>query len=354
MVLRQVVELDTTAGPAARPLCPVELEHAMNAAVAADHVLHSLILLDRRLGEQVLEPEKLFDLLARAVREVFGAELLVKRRRPVALLLLEPVQRLHVAVRIRHPCQLPCLVHRFFLDARIKGDGLADEPLVDEHAAVVDGLVEAPETAFSLVWERPLDALADGALGFDVLCVVGLEELPLLRIVERIVARASTVRFRRLARLAEILDEPLARCKFLLVLWNAERLADGTEAAWQAERVALHHRAEPLRGFHESRLGWQLALAAVHPHPLVEHVHLERGIVCRLQSSFVPKADHDVVRQCLASREVYDVNRLVIPRIGEQQDFGVLRVAVETCLSDVHRAIGFEVDGEDPHCTSPA
>ena len=77
---------------------------------------------------------------------------------------------------------------------------------------------------------------------------------------------------------------------------------------------------------------------------MTEHGAFELRVICAFRYHTVGKGKENIIRECFPHRKVDNLHGLVPPRIGKQQDFGVLGVFVAADLFDVEIRIGLDVD----------
>ena len=156
-----------------------------------------------------------------------------------------PVFELLDAVRVGQAADLPGLVLQLLLPAVVVLDDPFHEAPVDPDPAVADQLVDGPEPLLGFSRAEGPELVEDRLLRHDVLQVVLDEEPPLLGVVPWHVPRPAAVGRGGLAGLAEVVDERLASAELLLILRQAEGLADGFQGSRQAEGGGQDSGAAP-------------------------------------------------------------------------------------------------------------
>ena len=140
VVLRQVLQLNQPARPAAAAVCAVKLEHPPRPSVRAYGVLHGLVLLYGGLGKLPAQLQHLSKLRRRSFQQ-FLHSLLVQGVHLKAML-CKPFLHLLDGVWVLQGGELLHLCGEFFPGTLINGDGLFHQCHVKLYASVVDLLVE--------------------------------------------------------------------------------------------------------------------------------------------------------------------------------------------------------------------
>ena len=337
---RQVLHLHQASGPAAGAVGAVELQQPPHTAVVADGCFDGVVLLGAGLSELLPDLQHPLHLRAVAVTaEQAGDGVLPEVGDLLAGLFLEPGAQLGDAVRVVEPGDLRGLVDQRRAHPVSEIERAADEVHVDAYASDVDAHVGLPFTLHVFRHGDPAEPVGHGHLGHDVLGVVFLEELPLLRVVLRVVPGAAAVGLRRPAGHAEVVDQRLAGAELLRVLRQAEGLADGAQTCRESGIQALDHRAAPLVDREIS--------AEVAP----ERQPLEHSVVRSFRDLRIDQRFQEPLRQRLALGEIHDLHLGPIEGERAQQDLKVraLYVLVGAGLGDRHAGVGFQVRAEVVH-----
>src|SRR5690606_34372118 len=220
----EVLQLHDAARPASGSTGTAELEHEADDAFPISAKHRRELLQAALLG---LQPqfERLDAVRRHHVAEVVQRDLdavLAQLGERVAACLRPGEELLHRA-RILEAGDLDELSLELLAYDLGDADGLVDQFEIDRNTTLVDFLVEPPVVPLPRLDRILLEQGARLALNHNVLDVVLAELLPLGRAVE-VVGPDPRLRLRRLARLAEILDECLAAAVFLELRAEFERL----------------------------------------------------------------------------------------------------------------------------------
>ena len=144
----------------------------------------------------------------------------------------------------------------------------------------------------------------------------------------RKVAGPVAVRLRGLARYREVTNKRPAGLRLLLVFRKPD------DFAGQAQLAGHNCGAAPLLGRRHAA------------HKRAQTSPFKRRIECCLQDFGVIQSVLELLRQALASREVDNLDRAVVPSIPEEKNLKIraLSVGVDTALLQRDRAIGLYID----------
>lgn len=140
VVLRQVLQLNQSARPAAASVRTIKLKHPSCPAIRAYGVLHGLVLLHGGLGKLPAQLQHLGK-LRRCGFQKFLHSFLIQAVH-LKTVLCEPLLHLLDGVRVFQGGKLPHLCGKFLPGTLIDGDGLFYQHHVKLYAPVVDLLVE--------------------------------------------------------------------------------------------------------------------------------------------------------------------------------------------------------------------
>ena len=208
------------------------------------------------------------------------------------------------------------------------------EVKVNTDAAVVDMLVVNPERLLLLVHREARELLPNSTLRDDVLTVVLNIDSPAVRVMLRKVAGPVAVRLRGLAGYREVTDKRPAGLRLLLVFRKPDDFADSFQATGQAQLAGHDCGAAPLLGRCHAA------------HKRAQTSPFKRRIECCLQDFGVIQSVLELLRQALASGEVDNLDRAVVPSIPEEKNLkiGALGVGIDTTLLQRDRAVGLYID----------
>ena len=140
VILREVLQLDQPARPAAAAVGTIKLEHPSRPAVCTDGVLHCLVLLYRGLSKLPAQFQHLGKFRRRGFQQFLHGFLVQGVH--LKAMLCKPFLHLLDGVRVFQGGELPHLCREFFPGTIINGDGLFYQRHVKLYAPVVDFLVE--------------------------------------------------------------------------------------------------------------------------------------------------------------------------------------------------------------------
>ena len=208
------------------------------------------------------------------------------------------------------------------------------EVKVHADAAVVDMLVVNPERLLLLIYRKARELLPDSPLRDDVLTVVLNVDSPAVRVMLRKVAGPVAVRLRRLTRYREVTDKRPASLRLLLVFRKPDAFADSLQATGQAQLSGHDCGTAPLLGRRHAA------------HKRAQTSPFKRRIECCLQDFGVIQSVLELLRQALASGEVNNLDRAVVPSVPKEKNLKIraLSVGVDTALLQRDRAIGLYID----------
>ena len=150
----------------------------------------------------------------------------------------------------------------------------------------------------------------------------------------RKVAGPVAVRLRRLARYREVTNKRSAGLRLLLVFRKSDNFADSFQTSGQAQLSGHNCGAAPLLGRRHAA------------HKRAQTSPFKRRIECCLQDFGVIQSVPELLRQALASGEVDNLDRAVVPSIPEEKNLkiGALGVGIDTTLLQRDRAVGLYID----------
>ena len=344
------MQLDIPAGISTGTAGSIELEQSSGSAVRTHTAFRRLIFLHRAFCH--LEPElqhihclSIYSVLVQLFDHL-GYILFSERvHRDAAL--LQPCLQLRYGIRVFKSRQLVGFPAHGIGEHQVAGDCFLHQLRIDSHAAVIDALIRAIMLPFQFRHWELFQSLIDVYLGIDILNAVILELCPVRRVMLRKIPGPHPVGFRRLARYRKQLDEPLTFFVFLLA--GLQHRTDIFQCQRQSQRCCHDHRADPaIRRKELSRFQILSGIVPVQMHG--EADTLKGGIVC--------DQPHIAGLECLQQFIRYDFSRCkvctsclakAIPFIGcpgYQQDFkaGICGIAVQTAFSDIHLAVGLNID----------
>ena len=272
VILGQVLGLDDPPGPAAGPARAIVGHHAPHPSVVTGRGRQRVVLFRRRLADQL--PDFQHALHLRVVDA--GLQQLRDRGFPeighlLVHFLVQPCHQLLRALGVLQPGERPRLLHQLRLLCLAHGDGAVHQRPVDAGAADIALRGQLPQALLAF-GHRPAGQTAlDGALRLHVLPAVGLEQLPLFRLVLGPDAPRLRVRPVGLLGNAEFPDQRRPDAHFPFVRRQAQRLAHGRQGSRIAAIVGVGHGAMP-PGERDRR-------PSVPRQPRVDAVVLERGVI---------------------------------------------------------------------------
>ena len=150
----------------------------------------------------------------------------------------------------------------------------------------------------------------------------------------RKVAGPIAVRLRRLTRYREVTDKRPTGFRLLLIFGKSDNFADSLQATGQTQLSSHNCGAAPL-------LGWRHTA-----HKRAQTSPFKRRIECCLQDFGVIQSVLELLRQALASGEVDNLDRAIVPSVPEEKNLkiGALGVGVDAALLQRDRAVGLYID----------
>ena len=319
-----------------QPPCPAEgagraseLQKAMHPPVPADAPRHGFVFLHAGPGQFQPQFQQLLHDAVRASGRILHHPLC--QRFHGDLLIRQPRLELPDASGVFQPRQRLGPLERSLRKRLIDRHRVFHQQPIHPHAPVVDALIQRVQRPFVFRERMPEQRMADRALGFHVLRVVGFVGRPLLRRVPRQVARASAVGLGRLAGHGKVADEVLA---FLhLFFRNVQSHRDVRQFSRQRPVPRHDHGAAPLRRIEPV----SQMLGEAHP--------LKGRVVRNFQDSRVLQRMKEFIRQRFPARHVDGCHRRAVKGIGQQEDLEIrgVAVAVHAALGEGGGGIGFYV-----------
>ena len=103
----------------------------------------------------------------------------------------------------------------------------------------------------------------------------------------------------------------------------------------------MYHRARPARRIEKLK-----RCGRIHPvQVMAEHGAFELRVIGAFHDLVIRECCENVRRELFARSEVYDLHRLVVPRIREEQHLAVLGVFVPPDLLNVEITVSLYVNG---------
>ena len=158
----------------------------------------------------------------------------------------QPAGKLLDAVGVLQSGKLDGLVSELRADDFAQLQRACAEIHIDRHAARIDKKIRFPLLLNEIRHGEHGQTAFDLHFRYNVLTVVGLEQLPFFGVVMRVVSGSAAVRLCCLTGHAEIADQSRAGSQLLFILRNAQRPARCVQTCGVTGIQAVQHRVTPL------------------------------------------------------------------------------------------------------------
>ena len=246
-IMGEVLYLHQPSGLPPSTIGAIELHKPADPTVKTDSDLQGVVFLGAGLSQLLADLQHPGGLIAgHPLRQQVLDGIFAEIPQFFAGLFLQPFGELCHTVGVRQSRKPGGLFQQGGPGGFSAPEGTIHERDIHGHAPQVDGLIHLPLALDFVGYREIFQPAGDLHLGHHVLGVVGLEQIPFIRVMLREVSGAPAVGFGGLAGHTEIPDQGLAGGQLPFVFGKAQRLAGGVQAQRIPAIGRLQLRVPPL------------------------------------------------------------------------------------------------------------